>query len=229
MKKMIVYVVEDDINIKELEIYALESVFYTVKGFSTGTEFWEECKNKLPDLIILDIMLPDEDGLSILKKLRTQTKTNSIPVIMVTAKTTELDKIKCLDMGADDYIVKPFSIMEMLSRVKALLRRTSSGADSSSHGYSFKSIVIDEEKHIVTVDNKLKELTYKEFELLKKLISHPEMVFTRQKLLKEIWDFDLEGETRTLDMHIRSLRKKLGEAGGYIKTVRNVGYKISEK
>jgi two-component system alkaline phosphatase synthesis response regulator PhoP len=171
-------------------------------------------------------MLPDEDGLSLLKRLRASPQTASIPVILVTAKTTEMDKVKGLDLGADDYVVKPFGVMELLSRVRAVLRRTEGGGKAAK--LAFKSINIDEEKWQITVDGENRELTYKEFELLKKLVSSPGVVFTRERLINEVWGFDYAGETRTVDIHIRTLRQKLKEAGRYILTVRNVGYKIGE-
>jgi two-component system alkaline phosphatase synthesis response regulator PhoP len=224
MEKALIYVVEDDPDIRDLELYSLAGAAFEARGFVSGAEFRQALKNTLPRLVILDLMLPDEDGLSILRRLRSQSQTASIPVILVTAKTTEMDKVKGLDLGADDYVVKPFGVMELLSRVRAVLRR----ADGKAAPLAFKSIAMDEEKWLVTVDGEKRELTYKEFELLKKLISYPDVVFTRERLIHEVWGFDYIGETRTVDIHIRTLRKKLGLAGRYILTVRHVGYKIGE-
>ncbi|MDR2363813.1 MAG: response regulator transcription factor [Spirochaetaceae bacterium] len=226
MEKALIYVVEDDPDIRDLELYSLAGAVFDARGFASGTEFRQALKNTLPRLVILDLMLPDEDGLSILKRLRSQPQTASLPVILVTAKTTEMDKVKGLDLGADDYVVKPFGVMELLSRVRAVLRRADGGGKAAP--LTFKSITVDEEKWLVTADGENRELTYKEFELLKKLISYPDVVFTRERLIREVWGFDYIGETRTVDIHIRTLRKKLGSAGRYILTVRQVGYKIGE-
>ena len=208
----LIYVVEDDKNIQEIETFALANVGYEVKGFDSAMDFYEALNDTTPDLILLDIMLPDEDGLSIVKKLRTRQDTVLVPVIMVTAKTTEIDKVKGLDLGADDYITKPFGVMELISRVKAMLRR------------SQKNIVLDREKHSVTVGKEPVELTYKEYELLKLLMTNAGIVTTRELILDRVWGIDFEGESRTLDMHIKTLRQKLKEEGSLIKTVRNVGY-----
>ncbi|MDR2758363.1 MAG: response regulator transcription factor [Spirochaetaceae bacterium] len=226
MEKPLIYVVEDDPDIRDLELYSLTGAAFDARGFASGTEFRQALKTIQPRLVILDLMLPDEDGLSILKRLRSQSQTASIPVILVTAKTTEMDKVKGLDLGADDYVVKPFGVMELLSRVRAVLRRADGGGKAAL--LTFKSITMDEEKWLVTVDGEKRELTYKEFELLKKFISYPDVVFTRERLINEVWGFDYIGETRTVDIHIRTLRKKLGSAGCYILTVRHVGYKIGE-
>jgi two-component system alkaline phosphatase synthesis response regulator PhoP len=225
MEKPLIYVVEDDPDIRDLELYSLAGAAFEARGFVSGAEFRQALKNTLPRLVILDLMLPGEDGLSILKRLRSQSHTALIPVILVTAKTTEMDKVKGLDLGADDYVVKPFGVMELLSRVRAVLRRADGGGKAL---LAFKSIAVDEEKWLVTVDGENRELTYKEFELLKKLISYPDVVFTRERLINEVWEFDYIGETRTVDIHIRTLRKKLGLAGRYILTVRHVGYKIGD-
>ena len=211
---MIIYVVEDDTDIRELESYALKNSGYDIVQFDSGKGVFESCLEKQPSMLILDIMLPDEDGLSILKKLRADDKTKNIPVILVTAKSTELDTVKGLDMGADDYIAKPFGVMELVSRVKALLRRTEKQQQSGV--ISYQNINIDDEKHIVTVDGEHRELTFKEYELLKFLI------------MNKVWGFEYEGESRTVDMHIKTLRQKLGESGSVIKTIRNVGYKLGE-
>jgi two-component system alkaline phosphatase synthesis response regulator PhoP len=219
-------VVEDDPDIRDLEIYALTGAAFAAQGFASGAEFRQALKNTLPRLVILDLMLPDEDGLSILKQFRASPQTAFVPVILVTAKTTEMDKVKGLDLGADDYVVKPFGVMELLSRVRAVLRRAGGGRTEK---LTFKSITVDEEKWLVTVDGENRELTYKEFELLKKLISYPGVVFTRERLINEVWGFEYIGETRTVDIHVRTLRKKLGSGGKYILTVRNVGYKIGDE
>jgi len=219
-----IYIVEDDINIREIERYALKNSGYEVEEFETGDDFFKRLENHTPGLVILDIMLPDEDGMSILAKIRADKKTAKIPVIMVTAKATELDKVKGLDSGADDYITKPFGVMELISRVKALLRRTKDVETEAQIKYG--DILIDDEKHAVTVGSELCELTYKEYELLKYLVKNKGIVVSRDKLLSKVWGFEYEGETRTVDAHIKTLRQKLGEAGSCIKTVRNVGYMV---
>lgn len=223
----LIYVVEDDKNIQEIESFALANVGYQVKGFLSAGEFYEALKQELPDLILLDIMLPDEDGLTIVKKLRTDRETVTIPVIMVTAKTTEIDKVKGLDIGADDYMTKPFGVMELISRVKALLRRSARPEDKEKI-LKIGSVVLDREKHAVYVSDVPCELTYKEYELLKLLMTNAGIVTTREVILDRIWGTDFEGESRTLDMHIKTLRQKLGAAGSMIKTVRNVGYILGE-
>ena len=219
-----IYIVEDDINIREIERYALKNSGYEVEGFESGAEFFVRLENEMPGLVILDIMLPDEDGMSILAKLRADKRTAKIPVIMVTAKTTELDKVKGLDSGADDYITKPFGVMELISRVKALLRRTKDVEVETRMKYG--EILVDDDKHAVTVGGDPCELTYKEYELLKYLIKNKGIVVSRDKLLSKVWGFEYEGETRTVDAHVKTLRQKLGEAGSCIKTVRNVGYMV---
>lgn len=221
-----IYVVEDDKNIKEIETFALQNVGYVVEGFECAKDFYEKLNEKIPDLIVLDVMLPDEDGLEIVKKIRDKAETKGVPIIMVTAKTTELDKVKGLDMGADDYMTKPFGIMELISRVKALLRR-SSVQNSEDKFLSIGDVFLDKEKHAVYVGDVLCELTYKEYELLKLLMTNTGIVTTREVILERVWGTDFEGESRTLDMHIKTLRQKLREAGGMIKTVRNVGYIMS--
>ena len=218
----LIYVVEDDVNIQEIEMFALKNSGYRVEGFGNAKDFFAKLSEKTPDLILLDVMLPDLDGLSILKKVRTVPDTKKIPVIFVTAKTSELDKVKGLDLGADDYITKPFGVMELISRVKALLRR--SNAASEEKTLALGEIQIDNEKHCVYVGNRLCELTYKEFELLKMMMQNVGIVLTRDRIMDRVWGTDYEGESRTLDMHIKTLRKKLGEEGIRIKTVRNVGY-----
>ena len=219
-----IYIVEDDINIREIERYALKNSGYEVEEFECGADFFKRLENHMPGLVILDIMLPDEDGMSILAKIRGDKKTAKIPVIMVTAKTTELDKVKGLDSGADDYITKPFGVMELISRVKALLRRTRDVEVETQIKYG--EIVIDDDKHAITVVGNPCELTFKEYELLKYLIKNRGIVVSRDKLLSKVWGFEYEGETRTVDAHVKTLRQKLGEAGSCIKTVRNVGYMV---
>ncbi len=220
----LIYIVEDDVNIREIERYALKNSGFEVQEFECGKELYKAVEKHVPSLILLDIMLPNEDGLDILTELRSKKATKKIPIIMVTAKTTELDKVKGLDLGADDYMTKPFGIMELISRVKALLRRTEDVAEAPilTNG----EIVIDTDKRSVTVDGKNCELTYKEFELLKMLLLNRGIVLTRDKIMDQVWGFEYEGESRTVDMHIKTLRQKLGTAGGAIKTVRNVGYMI---
>ncbi len=221
-----IYIVEDDTDIREMESYALKNSGFEVSSFPDGKEFYAALEKKLPNLIMLDIMLPGEDGLAILQKLRAKESTRGIPVIMVTAKTSEIDKVKGLDMGADDYITKPFGVMELVSRVKALLRRCESKQETKTLVY--KDIVIDDHKHKVTVAGETCVLTYKEYELLKYLVANKDIALTRERLLGKVWGYDFEGESRTVDMHIKTLRQKLGEAGNYIVTVRHVGYKIGE-
>lgn len=223
----LIYVVEDDINIQEIESFALTNSGYRVRGFLTAQEFMQAVNSVLPDMVLLDVMLPDEDGLSVLKKLRERYETKNIPVIMVTAKTTELDKVKGLDMGADDYITKPFGVMELISRVKALLRRMA-GEGGQEKILRQGEIVLDREKHLVHVGGERCELTYKEYELLKLLMVNAGAVTTRDVILDKVWGTDFEGESRTLDMHIKTLRQKLGSQGSLIKTVRNVGYVLNE-
>lgn len=220
----IIYIVEDDINIQEIEAIALRNSGYSVCEFACARDFYEKLNEKLPALIILDVMLPDEDGLEIVKKLRKRQDTKKVPIILVTAKTTEIDKVKGLDMGADDYITKPFGIMELISRVKALLRRSQ---DAEEEKYlSLGNIRIDMEKHSVFVGTEHCELTYKEYKLLNILMQNAGIVLPRNIIMERVWDVDFEGESRTLDMHIKTLRQKLKEEGARIKTVRNVGYMI---
>lgn len=220
----LIYVVEDDKSIQEIETFALSSSGYQVMGFDTASQFYEAMEKALPSLILLDVMLPDEDGLSIVRKLRSQKETDSIPVIMVTAKTSEIDKVKGLDSGADDYMTKPFGVMELISRVKAVLRRIK--VEEKDNVLRIGKVVLDRERHAVTVDGTVCELTYKEYELLKLLMTNAGIVTSRQEILDKVWGTDFEGESRTLDMHIKTLRQKLGSAGAMIKTIRNVGYMI---
>ena len=218
----LIYIVEDDKNISEIESFSLKNAGHETKEFADGKSFSRELMEKKPDLILLDVMLPDEDGLTILKKLRERRETRMIPVIMVTAKTTELDKVKGLDNGADDYMNKPFGVMELVSRVKALLRRV--GDQDSEKIMRIGDLVIDDEKRKVFVEDKPVELTYKEYELLHYLAQNQEIVLPRDSIMEHIWHANCEIESRTLDVHIKTLRHKLGDAGKYIKTVRNVGY-----
>ncbi len=219
-----VFCVEDDENIRELIEYTLNSMGYNVKGFGCGEEFFSCIEDSLPDLVLLDIMLPDKDGIQILTEIRDNPRTKNLPVIMLTAKTGQLDKIKGLDSGADDYITKPFDIMELTARVKALLRRSAGVINVDTTAY--KDIRLDLSGRRVYAAGEEVTLTYKEFELLKLLIENKGNVISRGKIMSIVWDTDFEGETRTVDVHIRTLRHKLGTCGDYIETVRNVGYKI---
>lgn len=219
----LIYIVEDDESIREIESIALKNSNYIVSAFENAKEFYKKLDELVPDLILLDVMLPDESGYDIVRKLRKRPATQEIPIIMVTAKTTEMDMIKGLDGGADDYIKKPFSIMELITRVKALLRRT---AKDEPKLLKLDDLVIDHERHVVTVNNEPVDLTYKEYELLRLLMGSQGIVMTREVIMRSVWDTDFEGETRTVDMHIKTLRHKLGGYGSRIKTVRNVGYVI---
>lgn len=219
----LIYIVEDDESIREIETIALKNSNYIVSAFENAKEFDKKLDELVPDLILLDVMLPDESGYDIVRKLRKRPATQDIPIIMVTAKTTEMDMIKGLDGGADDYIKKPFSIMELITRVKALLRRT---AKEEPKLLKLDDLVIDHERHVVTVNNEPVDLTYKEYELLRLLMGSQGIVMTREVIMRSVWDTDFEGETRTVDMHIKTLRHKLGDYGSRIKTVRNVGYVI---
>lgn len=218
----VIYIVEDDRNILEIETFALKNAGYEVEGFRNGALFGAAMERRIPALVILDIMLPDADGLSILRNLRARTATKDLPVIMVTAKTTELDKVKGLDSGADDYMTKPFGVMELISRVKALLRRMPE--PQSEHFLEYNGIRMDVSKRSVKVTGTSCELTYKEFELLKLFLSNVGIVISRDRILDKVWGTDYEGESRTIDMHVKNLRQKLGEEGKSIKTIRNVGY-----
>ena len=220
-----IYLVEDDENIRQMESYALKNSGYSICEFGEGKSFFTACEEALPKLVILDIMLPGEDGLAILKRLRASARTKNVPVIMVTAKATELDTVKALDLGADDYLTKPFGIMELISRVKAVLRRTQSEPATQ---LSFEKIRMDDERHAVYVDGTPCELTFKEYELLKYFLHNQRIVLSRDKIMDRVWGTNYEGESRTVDMHIKTLRQKLGYWGKCIKTVRNVGYKIEE-
>ena len=217
-----IYIVEDDRSISEIGSYSLKNSGYDVAVFENAASFYAALETQIPQLVLLDIMLPDEDGMSILKKLREGVATRRLPVILVTAKTTEMDKVKGLDQGADDYLTKPFGVMELISRVKALLRRSEGVGEEKF--LSLGKIFLDNEKHAVYVKEEPCDLTYKEFELLKLLLQNAGIVTSRDKILNKVWGVDFEGESRTLDMHIKTLRQKLGEEGNHIRTVRNVGY-----
>ena len=220
-----IYLLEDDESIRELIIYTLNGQKMEAKGFSTPSEFWEAISEKVPSLVLLDIMLPEEDGFSILEKLRAALATKRLPIIMLTAKGSEYDIVRGLDIGADDYIPKPFRMMELLSRIRALLRRSGAN-DGRMEEYRVGNLYVNPTRHEVQVDGKDVVLTLKEFELLNLLISRQGIVFTRAQLLDEIWGYGFDGESRTVDVHVRTLRQKLGPAGNYIETVRGIGYKI---
>lgn len=222
-----IYCVEDDVNIRELVIYTLNSTGMEAKGFEDGKHLWEALEAGIPELILLDIMLPGDDGISILKKLKTSAKMKDIPVIMLTAKGTEYDKVVGLDSGADDYVTKPFGMMELVSRIKAVLRRT--GTPVSKDVLSAGSIALDVKKHQVLVDGREVILTLKEFDLLELLLRNKNSVLSRDQLLTRVWGYDFGGETRTVDVHIRTLRQKLSTDKEFIETIRGVGYRISEK
>ena len=218
-----IYCVEDESGIRNMMVYTLEAAGLQAKGLEDGAALYAALKEETPSLIILDIMLPDEDGISILKKLRVQSSTQRVPVIMATAKGSEYDKVIGLDSGADDYLVKPFGMMEMVSRVRAVMRRS---AQEEVPAIQLGDLYLNPSAHVVMVKGEAVELTYKEFEMLYMLMSNPGRVFTRQQFLTCIWDQDYDGETRTVDVHIRNLRQKLGDCGNYINTVRGVGYRM---
>ena len=222
-----IFCVEDDISSRELMIYTLKSAGFDAKGFPESTDFWKALETETPELIMLDIMLPGEDGIEILKKLRKKTKTADIPVIMATAKGTEFDKVTGLDTGADDYLVKPFGMMEMISHIKAVLRRTA--PKTSKNVLSTGKLLLNLDEHAVFADGEKVVLTFKEFELLKIFMESPGRVFSRDALLEKVWGTDYYGETRTVDVHIGTLRTKLGECGEYIETIRGVGYRMEER
>ena len=219
-----IWCVEDDPSIREIEVYALHSTGLEARGFADGAEFWEALEKEQPELVILDVMLPGEDGVAILKRLRADERYRDIPVIMATARSTEFDKVQSLDLGADDYITKPFGMMEMVSRGKAVLRR--SQPKQTAALLKLDGLTLDENQHTVTIDGQRITLTYKEYELLRLFLSHPGMAFSREQLLQTVWNTDYAVETRTVDMHIRTLRQKLGDYGRYIETIRGVGYRL---
>lgn len=220
-----VFIVEDDDSIRDMIVYALSSAGFEAKGFPDGKAFYMNLQHETPSLVLLDIMLPGEDGISILKKLREARRQKPIPVVMLTAKGSELDRIKGLDLGADDYITKPFSVMEVMSRVKAVLRRSEAGPQRPNE-LRIGILSLQNDRRVVYAGDQEANLTYKEFELLYYMMINEGIVLSRDKLLEQVWGFDYNGESRTVDMHIKSLRQKLGECGEMIKTVRNVGYKI---
>lgn len=217
----LIYIVEDDVSIREIETIALKNSGHEVFAFETATAFYDKLDEILPDLLVLDVMLPDSDGNMIVKKLRSRAETMRLPIILVTAKTAEIDLIRGLDNGADDYIKKPFSVMELITRVKALLRRTEGEKEDI---LTLGKIVLDNVRHQCLVDGEVTELTYKEYELLKYLMINHGMVLSREQIMFHVWDTEFEGESRTVDMHIKTLRQKLQGEGEHIKTVRNVGY-----
>ena len=223
-----IYYVEDDTSIRELVLYALKTAEFQVMGFENAASFYKRMKEQQPDLIMLDIMLPDEDGVSILKKLKSRPDTENIPVIMMTAKSSEYDKVLGLDSGADDYITKPFGVMELISRVKAVIRRSDRSKGSAGEVLKIGELVLDEQKHEVYARGQEVSLTFKEFELLSYLMKNRGLVLSRDKILNTIWNYEYEGESRTVDVHIGSLRQKLGTCGDFIKTIRGIGYKIED-
>ena len=221
-----IWCVEDDASIRDIEVYALNSTGFEAEGFADGAAFWAALGKARPELVVLDVMLPEIDGIQLLRRMKADAALREIPVIMATAKGAEYDKIQSLDLGADDYLVKPFGVMELVSCVKAVLRR--SRPKTAQALLRSGMLTLDPAEHTVTADGARVELTYKEFELLRLFLSHPGMAFTRDQLMEKVWDVDYCGETRTVDMHIRTLRKKLGDAGKYICTVRKVGYKLTD-
>ena len=223
-----IFCVEDDSNIRELVVYTLETTGFKARGFEDGKEFLEALALETPELVLMDIMLPGEDGLELLGRLKSSSKTREIPVIMVTAKGAEYDKVKGLDLGADDYVTKPFGMMELVSRIKAVLRRTKKESQDPQDVIRAGGIEINTRKHEVTADGEVVSLTLKEYELLKRLMKNRGIVMTRDCLLEDIWGYDFDGETRTVDVHVRTLRQKLGSCGEMIETVRGVGYRMSE-
>ena len=224
-----IFCVEDDSNIRELVVYTLESTGFKARGFEEGKSFLEALALETPELILLDIMLPGMDGMELLRKLKGSVKTREIPVIMVTAKGAEYDKVMGLDAGADDYVTKPFGMMELVSRVKAVLRRSNKENPQREDTIVVGEIEIDTKKHEVTVKGEVINLTLKEYELLKRLMKNTNIVLTRDQLLEDIWGYDFDGETRTVDVHGRTLRQKLGSAGEHIETVRGVGYQMGQQ
>lgn len=219
-----IWCVEDDASIRDIEVYTLSSMGFEARGFDDGVSFWSALQTQKPDLVVLDVMLPGVDGIELLQRMKASAELRTIPVVMATAKGAEYDRIRGLDLGADYYLVKPFGVMELVSCVKAVLRRCR--PDKAAHLLRSGGLVVDLDAHTVTVDGARVALTYKEFELLRLFLSHPGMAFTRDQLFQEVWGMDFCGETRTVDMHIRTLRQKLGPYGRRIETVRNVGYRM---
>lgn len=222
-----IYLVEDDDSIRELVVYTLRSTNMDAKGFSLPSEFWAEMEKELPELVLLDIMLPEEDGLEILKKIRRESRTKSLPVIMLTAKGTEYDQVVGLDCGADDYISKPFGMMALVARIKAVLRRSENSMNQEKT-LTMGELEVNPVRHTVTANGEPVSLTLKEFELLCLLLENPGIVFTRDQLLNQIWGYSFDGESRTVDVHVRHLRQKLGDCGKYIETVRGIGYRAGD-
>ena len=222
-----IWCVEDDSSICDIEVYALTSTGFEARGFEDGDRFWSALQSEKPDLVILDVMLPGKDGVTLLKMMKGSEEFRDIPVIMATAKGNEYDKVQSLDLGADDYLVKPFGIMEMVSRVKAVLRRCRPARKSNL--LQLEGLVLNADEHTVSIDGERVNLTYKEYELLHLFLSQPGTAFTREQLLSSVWNTEYLGETRTVDMHIRTLRQKLGSYGHIIETVRNVGYRLEAK
>lgn len=222
-----IWCVEDDASIRDIELYALKGAGFQTRGFEDGTAFWAALRLEKPELVLLDVMLPGIGGVELLKKMKASAGTRAVPVIMATAKGAEYDRIQGLDLGADDYLVKPFSMMEMVSRVRAVLRRC--GPGQAERLLTAGGLTVNVEEHTVTADGTRLVLTFKEFELLRLFLSHPGMAFTREQLLSDVWGIDYCGETRTVDVHIRTLRQKLGRYGDMIETVRNVGYRLEGK
>lgn len=220
----LIYIVEDDQNIREIETFALRNSGYQVQDFSRAKEFYKAVREKKPDAVLLDIMLPEEDGMEILQKMRKDPETKRLSIIMVTAKSTEIDRVKGLDMGADDYIVKPFGVMELISRVKALLRR--SGVEEQEKLLKVGEILLDDERHLVFAGERQCDLTYKEYELLRLLMQNRGIVLSRDLIMDRIWDMNCDVESRTLDVHLKTLRAKLGDSASHIKTIRSVGYRM---
>ena len=223
---MKIWCVEDDASIRDIEIYTLNSTGFEARGFENGEDFFAALAGETPDLVILDVMLPGMDGVSILRKMKDSAATRQLPVIMATARGMEYDKIQSLDLGADDYLVKPFGMMEMVSRVRAVLRRCAPLGEGSV--LRAGNLIVSLDERTVTANGARVNLTFKEFELLKLFLSHPKMVFTRDQLLSNVWNIDYAGETRTVDVHIQTLRQKLGDCGRMIETVRNVGYRLED-
>lgn len=218
-----IWCVEDDASIRDIEVYALNSTGLAAEGFADGAAFWQALQKTQPELVVLDVMLPEIDGIELLRRMKADAALREIPVIMATAKGAEYDKIMALDLGADDYLVKPFGMLEMLARVRAVLRRAAPGRPAQ---LTLGAITLDTQAHTVTANGARVELTLKEFELLQLLMAHPGTVFTRERLLSDVWEMDYDGETRTVDVHIRTLRTKLGACGAQVETVRGLGYKM---
>ena len=221
-----IWCVEDDMAIRDIEVYALNSTGFEARGFEDGTAFWEALQQERPELVVLDVMLPGIDGVELLRKIRASSELGDLPVIMATAKGAEYDKVQSLDLGADDYIVKPFGVMELIARVKAVLRRYHPSKNENL--LKMGGMVLNLDERTLTVDDERVQLTYKEFELLRLFLNHPGMAFTRDQLFTDVWGMDYAGETRTVDMHIRTLRQKLGKYGELIETVRHVGYRMEK-